>query len=111
MSAHPKRRGQRCIPEVTRLEALDLAAHGVAPRDIAERLGVPRGTVRCWLSRARQPQRPAPATPAELEALADQVDAGIAQVNRRLRERDPHALLDAASVLSDAVDALLEVDW
>jgi transposase-like protein len=106
MSGHPKRRGQRYIPTVVRLQALDLHREGVSPRDIAARLDVNRGTVRCWLSRARH--RP-PTSEAELERLAAEVEAGIFTVNRRLAERDPRALLAAARALTGAVDKLLEV--
>jgi predicted transcriptional regulator len=110
MSGHPKRRGQRYIPTVTRLDALDLAARGVSPRDIAERLHVARGTVRCWLSRERARQRRPPASEAELGALADQVEASIAEVKASIADPDPRALLKATRAVTGAVAELLEAE-
>jgi hypothetical protein len=80
-------------------------------KQVAELLGLNRGTVRSWLSRgagsassASSPPRP------ELEAMADQVVAGLAGVREALAAGSPHTLLAAAKALGPVVDGMLLAD-
>ena len=111
--SHPKRRGQRYVPEVIRQDAVCMYRQGHSSRRIAESLGVAPSTVRCWMSRerARRRQDRPPVSDDELGRLADQVDTSLAEVKRLVRDGDPRALARATYALTDAVDELLEVDW
>jgi hypothetical protein len=107
---HPKRAGQRLIPDSTRRRAFELAARGYSPKQVAEMLGVNRGTVRSWLSRGRRRIIRPPASEAELEAIAGRVESGLTAVREALTAGNPHALLAAAKALGPDVDAMLLAD-
>jgi transposase-like protein len=107
---HPKRAGQRLIPDSTRRRAFELTARGYSPKQVAEMLGVNRGTVRSWLSRGRRRIVRQPASEAELEAIAARVEAGLAGVREALAAGNPRALLAAAKALGPLVDGMLLAD-
>jgi transcriptional regulator with XRE-family HTH domain len=107
---HPKRAGQRLIPDATRRRAFELHAAGYTPKQVAEALGVNRGTVRSWLSRGRRPIVRQPASRDELEAMAGRVETGLAGVREALAADDPRALLKAAHALGPTVDAMILAD-
>ena len=107
---HPKRAGQRLIPDSTRRRAFELTARGYSPKQVAELLGVNRGTVRSWLSRGRRRIVRQPASETELEAMAGQIEARLAAVREALAAGNPQALLAAAKALGPVVDAMLLAD-
>jgi transposase-like protein len=105
-SRQVRRRGQRVYSDATRRRALELAIEGRSPVEVAEQLGIPRGTVRSWLSRARR--RPeVPSTPEELEVLGDQAEALLVGMLEDLAGGDMRRALATAHEFGRAVDAIM----
>ena len=66
--------------------------------------------MRSWLSRGRRRILRQPASEVELEAMAGQVEAGLAGVREALAAGNPYALLVAAKALGPVVDGMLLAD-
>jgi transposase-like protein len=105
-SRQVRRRGQRVYSDATRRRALELAITGLAPVEVAAQLGIPRGTVRSWLSRARH--RPeVPTTPEELGELGDQAEGLLVGMLEELAAGDMRQALAVARDFGQTVDAIM----
>jgi transposase len=105
-----KRAGQRFYSDTMRKRALELAAAGNSPADVARRLGVNRSTVRSWLYRARHAPTGPSLGPAAREALADQASRELAAAHDAIRGGDPAAILAATRRVSVTLERVNMAD-